>query len=465
MVLHLVVKFQKQSEKKMYAVDSRRIYHRNCEKDNGGPVVYWMSREQRVRDNWGLLHARDLAGDSRLLIVVFSLAPSFLGATLRHYDFMLKGLKQVEADLLKLRIPFILRLGTPYSVILSLLEEVNAGVLVTDFDPLRIKQDWQKKVCGNISIPFIEVDGHNVVPARFVSDKQEYAARTIRPKIQRLLPEFLTDFPELLHQKKNVSKFKTVDWNIIHEFINVDVNVTPVDLSSGECAANLALENFVKNNLSRYAENRNDPNANVVSSLSPYFHFGQIAPQRVAYNVAYSGVSPNHESYIEELVIRRELSDNFCLYNSNYDSLEGAPQWARKTLDECREDIREYVYTYENFEQAQTHSELWNAAQRQLLLTGQMHGYMRMYWGKKILEWSESPEEAVRIGIRLNDRFAIDGRDPNGYVGVLWSVAGVHDRAWKKRRVLGSIRYMNENGCRRKFDVDKYIDKWTVFRS
>lgn len=444
----------------MKTIDRRRINHHNSEKDKGGPVVYWMSREQRVLDNWGLLHARSLAGETRPLIVLFCLAPSFIGATLRHYDFMLKGLKQVEASLAAMGIPFVLRMGNPELEVSDFVKEIDAGVLVTDFDPLRIKKVWQETVCCNIDIPLIEVDGHNVVPARFVSDKQEYAARTIRPKIQRLLPEFLTDFPGLAPLKNNPLKFPELDWEEVFGSIDVDTGVKPVDLVPGEEAGRKALDGFIAERLGIYAEKRNDPNARAVSGLSPYLHFGQLAPQRAAFNVLNSGVGENQESYLEELIVRRELSDNFCLYNDKYDSLEGAPEWARKTLEEFSGDMREYVYTYEEFEQARTHSALWNAAQRQLLITGRIHGYMRMYWAKKILEWSESPSEALRIGIELNDRFAMDGRDPNGYVGVMWSVAGLHDRAWKKRPVFGSIRYMNEKGCRRKFDVDSYIARW-----
>ena len=444
----------------MKPIDQRRITYLNNKQDTGGPVVYWMSREQRVKDNWGLIHARNLAGNSRPLVVLFSLVPSFLGATYRHYDFMLQGLEQVESSLNRIGIPFVLRTGAPEQQVPEFVDEVNAGVLITDFDPLRIKRMWQDAIRSRVGIPFVEVDGHNVVPARYVTDKLEYAARTIRPKIQRLLPEFLTDFPELVPQEKCPLSFDPVNWAAVRDKIDVDCEVGTVDLLPGEDAAESVLEEFAGQRLSRYSEKRNDPNADAVSGLSPYYHFGQLAPQRAAYKVLHSGIGENQESYLEELIIRRELSDNFCLHNAKYDSLEGAPLWAQKTLHECSSDIREYTYTYDEFEQAKTHSSLWNAAQKQLLKSGRMHGYMRMYWAKKILEWSHSPAEAVRIGIQLNDRFALDGRDPNGYVGVLWSVAGVHDRAWRKRPVFGSIRYMNENGCRRKFDVDSYIARW-----
>ena len=197
----------------------------------------------------------------------------------------------------------------------------------------------------------------------------------------------------------------------------------------------------------------------MTSRLSPWLHFGQLAPQRAALEVKNSGASPAAvEAYLEELIVRRELSDNFCHYNPDgYDSIEGIHPWARKTLDEHRFDRREYVYSFEQFEQARTHEPLWNAAQREMVLRGTMPGYLRMYWAKKILEWSPGPEEAIADAIRLNDRWQLDGRDPNGYVGVLWSIGGVHDRAWSERQVYGKVRYMNYNGCRRKFDVDAYI--------
>ena len=158
------------------------------------------------------------------------------------------------------------------------------------------------------------------------------------------------------------------------------------------------------------------------------------------------------------MIIRRELSDNFCEYEKNYDYFEGFHHWAQKSLNEHRNDEREYIYTDEQFEEADTHDPLWNAAQNQMKTTGKMHGYMRMYWAKKILEWSPSPEIALQVAINLNDKYELDGRDPNGYTGIAWSIGGIHDRAWFERPVYGKIRYMNYNGCKSKFNVFKYIE-------
>jgi deoxyribodipyrimidine photo-lyase len=231
-------------------------------------------------------------------------------------------------------------------------------------------------------------------------------------------------------------------------------------LKPGETAAHAALETFIAKRIHTYDTRRNDPNADGTSGLSAYLHFGQLAPQRAALAAAASGRGEGQVAFLEELIVRRELTDNFCLHNPQYDSLDGAPDWARKTLDEHRADERPYLYSRQEFEFAKTHSPLWNAAQTQLLRSGSMHGYMRMYWDKKILEWSATPEEAVQTALFLNDRYQLDGRDPNGYVGVLWAIAGVHDRPWKTRPIYGSIRYMNSNGCRRKFKVDAYCDRW-----
>ena len=449
-----------QYSRKNMIVNEKRIHQLNRGQASSGPIIYWMSREQRVHDNWGLLYARNLAGDNQPLIVVFCLATSFPGATLRHYDFMFKGLQEVERELQAYGIPLVVLTGDPGIGLSQFCFQSKAGAVVTDFDPLRIKQEWQRQVGSRLSIPLIEVDGHNVIPARIVSTKQEYAARTIRPKIHKMSEEFLEGFPALQPVQSQSHVFDPVDWTTVKRDVDIEDGGTVVSLASGPEAANEALSDFLHNRLYGYARKRNDPNEEGTSRLSAYFHFGQLAPQRAALAVASSGKGEDQEVYLEELIVRRELSDNFCLHNPHYDSLQGAAPWALKTLNEHRNDPRDFTYTYEQFERADTHSALWNAAQNQLLKTGFMHGYLRMFWAKKILEWSNSPEEAHSIALRLNDRYQMDGRDPNGYVGVLWSIGGLHDRAWKTRPVYGSIRYMNERGCRRKFDVDSFCRQW-----
>lgn len=427
-----------------------------------GPLIYWMSRDQRTRDNWAILFSQELAVKFNApLAVIFCLVPEFLGASLRQYRFMLQGLKEVELKLKSFGIYFILLQGLPELEIPRFIQEQNAGILVTDFSPLRISQKWKREVSYEISIPFYEVDAHNIVPCWVASDKQEYAAYTFRPKIRRLLPEFLEDYPGLRANKMPLKEDIDNDWpgaeRKLKSMKTLKGTAKREWIKAGEDAADNQLTDFIDNRLSRYDIDRNDPIKDGQSDLSPYLHFGQISAERVSLRVQAS--NRKSDAFLDELIVRRELSDNFCYYNSNYDSIIGFPDWARKSLESHRREPREYIYSQEELDQAKTHDPLWNAAQREMMLRGKMHGFLRMYWAKKILEWTESPEDAIRIAIYLNDRYELDGRDPNGYTGIAWSIGGVHDRAWKERPVFGKVRYMSYKGASSKFDVKAYIKK------
>ena len=431
-----------------------------------GAVVYWMSRDQRVADNWALLHAQSLALErQKPLAVVFTLADSFLGAPLRHFGFMLRGLAEVAERLRELGIPFILLRGNPPDEICRFIQGHSIGVLVTDFDPLRIKLSWHDQVARNASIPCIGVDAHNIVPCRIASNKQEFGAYTLRPKIHRLLPEFLHPFPPVSqHPFPWPSPINDFDLEANLSGITVDRSVAEIGwLTPGEQGGRARLDDFIENGLAAYESDRNDPCRHGQSGLSPWLHFGQLSAQRVALEVVRQlSASPSSEAFLEELIVRRELADNFCLHNSSYDRVEGFPEWAQRTIAEHRHDQREFIYTAEQLETAQTHDPLWNAAQLTMVNTATMHGYLRMYWAKKILEWTPSPEDAMATAIGLNDRYQLDGRDPNGYAGIAWSIGGVHDRAWGERPVFGKIRYMNYKGCLRKFAVAEYISSYGV---
>lgn len=415
---------------------------------DAGPVVYWMSRDQRADDNWALLFAQEQAiAHARPLAVVFTLAPAFLGAQARHYAFMLAGLEATAARLAALDIAFVMLTGEPTETLPAWLRAQKAALVVADYTPLRPARTWRDKVAGEF--PVLEVDAHNIVPVWVASPKLEFGAYTLRPKLRRLLPAFLTPFPAL--RKHPVAS--------AGRFVN-----RPYDgagyrwITPGPDPARAAMRAFFDERLAVYAEQRNDPNAGAVSGLSPYLHFGQLAPQRVAWEAqAHDRAVASQEAFLEELIVRRELSDNFCHYQPRYDSFAGFPAWARATLDAHRGDARPARYTKEQLEAGETGEPLWNAAQRRLVAEGRLHGYLRMYWAKKLLEWTASPEEALALGIEFNDRYALDGRDPNGYVGVAWSIGGVHDRAWPERPVFGKIRYMNAAGAKRKFDVKRYI--------
>ncbi|MGM0644880.1 MAG: deoxyribodipyrimidine photo-lyase [Thermodesulfobacteriota bacterium] len=432
-----------------------------------GPVVYWMSREQRIVDNWALLHAQHLARSRQApLAIVFCLAHFYGGASQRHFQFMLQGLRQVAEQAEALHIPFVLLSGKhPAQEVARFCDTHLVGSVVLEFDPLRHKQQWHRDFLGHWHGECVEVDAHNVVPCRRASQKQEYAARTIRPKIQRRLPEFLDPFPEIAPHPVawHGSELPRQDWQRAESALMAPDYGPAIERASGEAAAWAQAREFIDTRLSRYAAQRNDPNAGAVSGMSPYLHFGQIAPQRLALMArdATKAEAASREGFIEELVIRRELAENFCFYNPNYDTFAGLPAWAQQSLNEHREDTREALYVFEQWEGAQTHDTLWNAAQWEMVSTGTMHGYMRMYWAKKILEWSASPEEALTTAMALNDRYELDGRDPNGYTGVMWSIGGVHDRPWKERPVYGKIRYMNARGAARKFDVQAYITRFS----
>jgi deoxyribodipyrimidine photo-lyase len=455
-----------------------------------------MSRDQRVRDNWAFLFAVQLAKERNVpLAVAFTLSPSFLGATERQYGFMLGGLQKVESDLTGLGIPFYVLPGilsgdlpgdvpgdvpgdlngdvpgdppgAPPLALNGFVREYGVGTVVSDFDPLRIKMRWKKSFLEISGVEFYTVDAHNIVPAFHASDKQEFGAYTLRPKINRLLESFLVPYPEIETASDRLNNDNTFSilqthWNVLLEDLDLNAGVPEVDwLVTGEKHARSLLDRFIHERLDSYASQKNDPNAEAVSNLSPYLHFGQISAQRVALEILKERRGDdNTAAFLEELIVRKELSDNYCLYNPDYDNLEGIPAWAGKTLNEHRRDEREHLYDPVALEAGKTHEDLWNAAQMEMVKSGKMHGYMRMYWAKKILEWTASPEKAMEIAVYLNDRYQLDGRDPNGYAGCAWAIAGVHDRPWGERPVFGKIRYMNEKGCRRKFDVDAYIRKW-----
>ena len=441
-------------------INEKRIRLLQNGSETNGPVIYWMSRDQRVHDNWALLFAQKLALENKTgLVVLFNLVPDFLEATIRQYGFMLKGLNEVETELSNYNIPFFITVGKPEEKVPHFIKTLNASILVSDFDPLKIKRIWKRDVAKQITIPFYEVDAHNIVPCLYVSDKIEFAAYTIRPKIHKGLIEFMDEFTPLNKMNKSEISSDRVDWNKIESSLKINFDIKEVDwIKPGEEEAEKTLNHFLKNKFEKYHELRNDPTKDQQSNLSPYLHFGQISAQRVALETEKLNGNPESKKvFLEELIVRRELSDNFCYYNKNYDSFDGFHDWAKTSLNEHKKDEREFVYTLEEFENAKTHEDLWNAAQTEMVKTGKMHGYMRMYWAKKILEWTKTPEDALRIAIYLNDKYEIDGRDPNGYTGIAWSIGGVHDRPWFERPVYGKIRYMNKNGAEKKFDVKSYI--------
>jgi deoxyribodipyrimidine photo-lyase len=429
-----------------------------------GPIIYWMDRERRAHDNWAMICAQKSAEKhERPMAVVYTLPKTFLDSAWRQHDFMLKGMREIEEELDGLNIPYIVLLGDPLETLQDFVEEHSVASVITDMSPLRVPRQWRDTLAKKLSIPLFEVDARNVVPVWEASPKKEFAAYTIRPKIHKQMDEYLEDFPKLRENpKKWPKKHEKVDWKACAEFLEVDRSVEPVTwIQPGEKAAHEMMRKFLEDRLEGYNQERNDPNKDALSNLSPYLHFGMISAQRVALEAQkFDQHQEDLDSFLEELIVRRELSDNYCFYEPKYDHFDGLHEWARKTLNEHREDARDFVYTHQEFEEAKTHDPLWNACQLQMVKTGKMHGYLRMYWAKKILEWTNTPEYALKVAIELNDKYELDGRDPNGYVGCAWAIGGLHDRAWTEREVYGKVRYMNYNGCKRKFDVQAYIDRY-----
>jgi deoxyribodipyrimidine photo-lyase len=433
---------------------------------NVGPVLLWLNRDRRLHDNWAMLHAQACAIDRKVpLHVVFCLVPQFLDATWRQYHVLVEGLKELATECLNHNIAFTLLEGDPAKEVPIFADALQPSLLVTDYDPLRAKRRWVDAVVHSTHTTIHQVDAHNIVPIWTASQKREFGAYTLRPKLNRLLPTFLEPFPQMVRHPFGTASI-SADWKGATNRLQVDRSQGLADwLVPGQRAANNALRQFI-DRMAMYNDMRNNPVADAQSGLSPWLHFGQISAQRVALDVAEaaaldSALRASADAFLEELIVRRELADNFVEYNPHYDSVEGFPAWAQATLHEHRDDRRDYVYDMDTWERAATHDPLWNAAQHQLLATGKMHGYMRMYWAKKILEWTPRPEDAMAIAIYLNDKYELDGRDSNGYAGVAWSIGGVHDRAWFERPVYGKIRYMNSNGAAKKFDVPSYIATWT----
>jgi deoxyribodipyrimidine photo-lyase len=426
---------------------------------NRGFVLYWMQAAQRVRWNHALELAIRTANERRKSVVVgFGLTDAFPQANLRHYRFMLEGLRQVQMNLARLGIRFVLRIGSPDAVAIDLAG--RADVVITDAGHLRIQRLWRNTVAVTIDCPLIEVETNLIVPVLTAADKEMYSAGVFRPRIHRCLPQFLTPLksgkPHQSSMHLKIASESLDDIDAILRKINIDRSVGPSPVyTGGEDQAQHRLLHFIDRKLDRYDDGHNDPTLDFQSDLSPYLHFGQISPLQIALQVRETG-SPGSAAFLEQLIVRRELSSNFVRFNSRYDQYDGLPDWARRTLNAHRKDKRSYRYSREQFEQALTHDPYWNAAQKQMVLTGKMHGYMRMYWGKKILEWSRSPQDAFDLAIDLNDKYELDGRDPNGFAGVAWCF-GKHDRPWGARPIFGNIRYMNDTGLKRKFNADGYV--------
>ncbi len=427
----------------------------------GRYVLYWMQASQRAVYNHALEFAVERANDLNLpLVVFFGITPRYPGANRRHYLFMLEGLREVGEALGDRGAQFVVRKVSPEKGALRLAGD--ASLLVVDRGYLRKQREWRAWIARRSPCPVVQVESDVVVPVEAASSKEEYAAATFRPKISRLLPAFLAPLsPRDLRKKSPNLDLEGVDLSdpvrLTREIRAAPAPDPLLIPPGGTSEALVRLRSFIHEKLDRYHLLSNHPELDYTSGLSPYLHFGQVSPLQVALEIRKAG-GPGAEAFLEQLIVRRELSVNFVFYNPAYDSLDALPTWARRTLEDHAADRREYLYSLEELEEARTHDRFWNAAQMEMLITGRMHNYMRMYWGKKILEWTPNAKEALRIMHYLNDKYELDGRDPNGYAGILWCL-GKHDRPFSERKVTGKVRWMSAEGLRRKFDMEAYVKR------
>jgi len=433
-------------------------------KTKGDYVIYWMQASQRVHCNHALEMAISYANECKIpLIVYFELISDFPEANVRHYTFMLEGLEELKKSLIERNIKLIIHSPALKKGVDIFMLDTHARLIVTDAGYTRFQKSWRKRVAENVNSPFIQMETDVIVPIRAASKKEEYSARTLRNKITPLLDEFIAslDEQEIIHSSLS-SSFDSLEISNIPQLLSqlkIDDSVPPVSdfYKGGESSAQKRLHDFIEKKIAYYDEKHNDPSLDYVSHLSPYLHFGQISALQCALEIRKSRMN-NVASFLDELIIRRELSMNFVNYNQQYDSFSCLPEWAQKTLKDHVEDPRDYIYARSELENAQAHDEYWNAAQKEMVLTGTMHGYMRMYWGKKIIEWTEYSQQAYQIALYLNNKYELDGRDPNGFAGVAWCF-GKHDQGWKERPIFGKVRYMNAKGLERKFAIKNYVEK------
>jgi deoxyribodipyrimidine photo-lyase len=425
-------------------------------------VVYWMQASQRTYMNHALEYAIGVANslDNKVL-VYFGLTDGYPEADRRHYSFMLQGLADVKRSLALRGIRMVVLKARPDEGLEALRHLTS--MIVTDRGYLKVQREWRKIAAENSGCSMVEIESDVIVPVEIASEKEEFSAATIRRKIERLMMEYAIPLYESECNLKSIDdKLDLDELDITDESILDSLNLPGISrevkgVIGGQERALKLLEEFVEEKLDTYGEGRNEPGSGNTSGLSPYLHFGQISPLQI-YTRIFDSNSPGKAKFIDELVIRRELAINFVFYNKDYESFQSVPDWARETLNRHLQDDREYLYDKSELEAGLTHDIYWNAAQNEMVLTGKMDGYMRMYWGKKILEWSRTPEEAFRVALELNNRYSLDGRDPSSFSGVAWCF-GKHDRPWGERVIFGNVRYMNDKGLKRKFDMVKYIEK------
>jgi deoxyribodipyrimidine photo-lyase len=429
----------------------------------GACVVYWMQRSHRAIDNPALDVAVQAANILKKPVVAFlAPVPYYPHANLRHYRFLNEGIPDIAAALAKRSVGFVLRRYPDHSL-LKFCHEVKAALVVGDENPMRQPESWRQTATKKLRIPFWTVDADVIVPSKLLG-KAQYAAHTIRPRLQAQLKTYLVPSANLSADVpwKKPARVTTLQPDVdITESWTLDRSVSPVSRWHGGTREALRLlKDFVDHKLRGYGTQRNRPEVDHTSRLSPYLHFGHISPITVALAIEKADApETDKEAFLNQIITWRELAVNLVRFNPDDDSFECGEPWAHRSLAKHANDHRPILYSERQLENAETHDQLWNAAQMQMVHQGWMHNYMRMYWAKKILEWSRTAAEAHQIAVRLNDKYELDGRDPNGYAGIAWAIVGKFDRPWFERPIFGQIRYMSGASTGKKFDSKKYIQQ------
>jgi len=431
----------------------------------GKYVLYSMEASIREDFNFSLEFAVERANKlNKPLIVSFFITDKYRYSNQRYYRFMIEGVLKTKKAIEERGIKFVIQKDDFVNGTLKLSK--NAVCIVLDKNYLKTQRIWRERIAQNSQVAVYQLENDVVVPIKLVADRPIPYAYLYRDRINRLIDRFLKPVEKLDLKVKSLDlDIESMEFDSVDGFLsilNIDKTVQTVEkyYVGGYEEAEKRLREFIEKKLFRYKELRSDPSKDYTSNLSPYLHFGQISPLRIVLEVLrhYDRRDENVASFLNELIVWRELARNFCWYNPLYNQYEGIPDWAIKTLEEHKKDKRDYLYSLQEFEEARTHDPYWNAAQMELLKTGKIHNYMRMYWAKKIIEWTENPKQAFDIACYLNDKYALDGRDPNGYAGISWCF-GSFDRPWRERKIFGKVRYMNDKGLERKFDMKSYLLK------
>lgn len=434
-------------------------------------IMYWMQIFKRTYDNHALKFAIEKANELDLPLLVYEgLKFYYPWASDRIHTFILEGVEEKREEFEKLGITYIFYLQknnkSPKQTVKKIAKD--AAVIVTDDFPCFIIPEHNQAIVEKAEIPVYAVDSNGIIPmSKF--EKENYGAYTIRPRIHKILDEYFIPFEEVkIKNKKTDIKVDCPDTLInsknIAELVatcDIDHSVKPSPIYHGGTKnGRKRLKKFVKEILPNYNITRNKPEIDGSSRLSSYLHFGFLSALEVAIAVKDSDAPEEaKDEFLEELIVRRELAYNFTNFNDKYDSLDSLPDWVQQTMREHVDDERPEVFTLKELENCETYDELWNATQREMNETGEVHNYVRMLWGKLVIQWTKNYEDAFAILEHLNNKYCLDGRNPNSYAGILWCF-GKHDRAWKEREIFGKIRYMTSNSTGKKFDSKKYIE-WT----